>query len=128
MTKSFISLVILILSFLSCGQAEAKFGWADADIVLDFGIEVEPGERQIIIDQAEVGYPFHVDVVWKLHSENCLIQTLQDRDGDGTSKWSTLPDDRLFHNHQAHAIASNIEALAVAATKGQPCSMNPQHD
>ena len=128
MTKSFISLGILILGFLWYGQADAKFGWSDADIVLDFGVDVEPGERQIIIDQAEVGYPFHVDVVWKLHPENCLIQILHDHDGDGTSEWSMLPDDRLFHNHQAHAIASNIEALAVAATIDQPCSMNPQLD
>lgn len=128
MTKSSIRLVILILSFLWCGQADAKFGWADADIVLDFGVEVEPGERQIIIDQAEVGYPFHVDVVWKLHPENCRIETLQDHDEDGTSEWSTLQDDRLFHGHQAHAMASNIEALAVAAKEDQPCSMNPQQD
>lgn len=128
MTKSFISLVILILSFLWCGQTEAKFGWADADIVLDFGVEVEPGERQIIIDQAEVGYPFHVDVVWKLHPENCLIQTLQDHDGDGTPEWRTLSDDHRFNNDPAHAIASNIEALAVTTTKDQPCSLNPQEN
>lgn len=128
MPKPTITLIILLVSLSWCGQAEAKFGWADADIVLDFGVEVEPGERQVIIDQAEVGYPFHVDVVWNLHPEHCLIQTLQDKNGDGTSEWRTLSDDQLFQGKPAHALASNIEALSVVATIDQPCSMNPQQD
>lgn len=128
MSKTFMSLILLFMSLSWCDQTEAKFGWADADIVLDFGVEVEPGERQVIIDQAEVGYPFHIDVVWRLHPQNCAIQTLQDQDGDGTPEWSTISDDQQFHGNPAHAIASNIEALAVVAMKGKPCAMDPQND
>ena len=129
MPKTFMSLFILLLS-VGCHtqDAQAKFGWADADIVLDYGVEVEPGERQVIIDQAEVGYPFQVDIVWRLHPKDCLIQTLQDQDGDGTPEWQTLSDDQLFHGNPRHAITSNIETLAVSAKEGKPCYMDPQKD
>jgi plastocyanin len=129
MPKFFISLTLLLLSFgLSTQMAQAKFGWADADMVLDFGIDLEPGGRHIIVDQAEVGHPFHVDVVWKLHPHNCLIQTLQDKNGDGTSEWQMLEDDQLFDGTPTHAIASDIEALAVTAKKDHPCLMDTQKD
>lgn len=121
-------LIVFMSVFSMPLMAHAKFGWAAADIVLDFGVEVEPGERQVIIDQAEVGYPFHVDIVWRLHPKDCLVQTLQDQDGDGTAAWQTLTDDQLFKGNPAHAIASHIQALAVSANKGTPCSMDPQKD
>jgi len=122
----------LFILLLSAGwftqDAQAKFGWADADIVLDFGVDVEPGERLVIIDQAEVGYPFHVDVVWRLHPKDCLIQILHDQDGDGTPEWQTVSDDQLFYGNPRHAIASHIEALAVTTNEGKPCYMDPQND
>ena len=129
MSKIFISLLILVVTVaVSDQKAQAKFGWADADIILDFGIDLEPGDRQIILDQAEVGYPFHVDVSWKLHPQNCLIQTLRDENGDGTAEWNTLGDDQQFNGTPAHAMATQIEALAVTAKKDQPCSMDPQNN
>ena len=101
------TLLILLLSACWFAQdAQAKFGWTDADIVLDYGVDVELGEKKVIIDQAEVGYPFHVDVVWQLHPKDCLIQTLHDQDGDGTPEWQTVSDDQLFQGNPRHAIAS----------------------
>ncbi len=128
MSKTFLPLVILIGIVAGTQNAEAKFGWAAADIVLDFGVDVEPGERQIIIDQAEVGQPFDVDIVWRLHSHYCLIQTLQAKDGNGSPEWQTIQDDELFNSNPAHAMASNIEALAVATKTDKPCHMDPMQD
>ncbi|MEC4674766.1 MAG: plastocyanin/azurin family copper-binding protein [Nitrospirota bacterium] len=128
MSKTFISLVILIGIVAGTQNAEAKFGWAAADIALDFGVDVEPGERQIIIDQAEVGQPFDVDVVWRLAPRDCLIQTLQAKKEDGSPEWQTLQDDQLFNRNPMHAIASNIETLAVAAKTDKPCHMDPMQD
>lgn len=129
MPKLFISLMMLLL--IACWfipTAHAKFGWADADIVLDFGVDVEPGDRQVIVDQAEVGYPFHVDVVWRLHPTDCLVQVLPAPKDNNPAEWQTLSDDQLFKGNPKHIIASNIEALAVSAKEGKTCSMDPKKD
>jgi plastocyanin len=129
MSKAFSTLVILLLTVCwFTPPAQAKFGWADADIVLDFGVDVEPGERQIIVDQAEVGYPFHVDVVWRPHATNCLIQILPAQKDNHPAEWQTLSDDQLFNGNPRHVIVSNIEALAVSAKEGKSCSMDPKKD
>ncbi|MDH5565019.1 MAG: hypothetical protein OEY91_15525, partial [Nitrospirota bacterium] len=54
--------------------AQATMGWEVGDMVLDFGLNLEPGEQVVLIDKYEVGHPFFVELTWKLNSAHCLLQ------------------------------------------------------
>lgn len=109
-------------------QAEAKVGWSPADIVLDFGMDIEPGDRQVIVTQAEVGHFFHVDIIWRLNPDDCLIQILPGGEERAQAIWQTIGDDLLFKGNPAHADAGNIQSLAIKAQEGKPCRMNAKLD
>jgi len=108
--------------------ASAKFGWGPADIVLDFGVDLEPGERQILVEESEMGQPVHLDIVWRLHQEHCLIVISQDTGRSGQPTRHIVRDDRLFNGNPAHARVMNVKSLAITTPPGMSCRMNPKLD
>ena len=59
--------VLLFLTWGLSAPALATVGWKTGDIVLDFGVTVEPGESKILVDKTEVGQPFSTELTWKLN-------------------------------------------------------------
>ncbi len=97
----------------------ATVGWEAADLIFDFGVYLEPGESQVLVDKAEVGQAFDVKVMWRLNPQDCQLETFRDRDGDGMPEVQALVDDHAFKGDPAHSEASQIESLVLVAQNGR---------
>ena len=108
--------------------ANSTVGWEIGDMVLDFGLDLEPGEQRVLVDKYEVGHPFFVEVTWKLNSDHCLLQ-IQESTGQGdTVMTKTVHDDGLLNGVVFHAVHHQVEAVVMTAAEGKGCEINPAHD
>ena len=106
----------------------ATVGWEAADLIFDFGVYLEPGESQVLVDKAEVGQAFDVKVMWRLNPQGCRLETFRDRDGDGMPEVQALVDDHAFKGDPAHSEVSQIESLVLVAQNGRGCRIDPERD
>ena len=113
----------MLWNFESPLPALATVGWETGDIVLDFGVTVEPGESKILVDKAEVGKLFSVELTWKLNPENCFLQ-VQSSSGNN----EIVQDDGLFEGHPGHAEFSQVEVLSLNAKPGKTCEIDAAKD
>jgi len=108
--------------------ANSTVGWEIGDMVLDFGLDLEPGEQQVLVDKYEVGHPFFVELTWKLNSDHCLLQ-IQESTGLGdTVITKTVHDDGLLNGVVFHAVYHQVEAVVMTAAEGKGCEINPAQD
>lgn len=105
----------------------ATVGWETGDMVLDFGLNLESGERTVLVDKVEVGEPFFVELTWKLNAQSCLLH-VQTPGGDGASSTTLVVDDGLFNGVVSHAVFHNVDEVVVTAQEGQRCEIHPSHD
>ena len=118
----FILLLVLPLT------VEATVGWEIGDMVLDYGLNLQPGESTVLVDKGEVGEPFFVEVTWKMNPQHCFLQAQTSMNEDNVPILKTVVDDRLFNGSPFHATLSRIETLLVTAHEGQTCEIDPSHD
>ena len=115
--------VLLFLNWGLSAPASATVGWLTGDMVLDFGVTVEPEESKILVDKAEVGEPFFVELTWKLNPENCFLQ-VQSHSGNT----DIVEDDGLFDGRPGHAEFSQIVSLTLNAKPGKTCEIDAAQD
>ncbi len=120
-----LSVVFLLLAPIPAG---ATVGWEIGDQVLDFGLNVEPGESTVLVDKYEVGESFFVEVTWKLNPETCRLQYQPASLGESEEALLPVEDDGLFNGSPGHARFPNIDGLFVAAPSDQVCEINPSQD
>lgn len=118
----------LLLVIASSFAAEATVGWEIGDMVLDFGLDLDPGEQAVLVDKYEVGHPFFVELTWKLNSQNCLVQVQESVDQGGTVMTKTVHDDGLLDGVVSHAVHQKVEAVVVTAAEGKHCEIDPSQD
>ncbi|HBP87316.1 MAG TPA: hypothetical protein DD706_06425, partial [Nitrospiraceae bacterium] len=121
--KSFVGAwIIVFVIMLGCPiPVLATVGWEVGDMVLDFGLNLESGERSVLVDKVEVGEPFFVELTWKLHTQNCLLQIQTSTGGDGAPATTQVVDDGLFHGVVSHAVFHHVDEVVVKAQEGQRC-------
>ncbi|WP_447965267.1 cupredoxin domain-containing protein [Nitrospira sp. Ecomares 2.1] len=106
----------------------ATVGWETGDIVLDFGLNLESGERTVLVDKVEVGEPFFVELTWKLNAKNCLLHIQRSTDGEGVPTTILVVDDGLFNGVVSHAVFPKVDEVVVTAREGQRCEIQPSQD
>ena len=121
-------LLILLLIPLISSPAFASVGWEVGDIVLDFGVTVEEGQSHILLDLAEVGKPFSVELSWKLNPKNCYLQVQIRQDQTLAPQLIIVMDDGSFSGHPAHAEFDQVEALSLHAKPGNTCEIEARND
>jgi hypothetical protein len=120
--------IAFLMSLLPPIAAQATLGWEVGDMVLDFGLGLEPGEQVVLIDKYEVGHPFFVELIWKLNSEHCAVQ-IQESSGQGDIVLTkALHDDGLFNGVVFHAVYPEVEAVIVRAAEGKQCEIDPSQN
>ena len=102
-------------------------GWETGDMVLDFGLNLESGDRTVLVDKVEVGNPFFVELTWKLNPQHCRLY-VQTSEGDGPSSTILVVDDGLFNGVVSHAVFQQVDAVVVSAQEGQRCEILPSQD
>ena len=124
-----IGLLINIVNVLGISfPASATVGWETGDMVLDFGVNVENGESEVLVDSSEVGEAFGVELMWRLDSEACHLQVREGSRGNGPAQLKTVLDDGVFGGNPAHAEVSQVEALLFSAHQGKNCSIEGKRD
>jgi hypothetical protein len=108
--------------------AQATVGWEVGDIVLDFGLGLGSGEQVVLVDKYEVGHPLFVELTWKLHSEQCVLQIQETSGQSDTVLIKTVHDDGLLDGLVSHSVHSEVEAVIMAAGEGKQCEINPSED
>jgi len=112
------------LGLLVCLQGgPALAGWNPGDLVVDYGVSLTDGERQVVVDAAEVESKFTADLLWQMDPLGCRVQLRADLNGDGVAEWADLRDDGEFRGRPAHARTPVVEALALVANPGQRCEV-----
>ena len=114
---------LLLLTWCLSAPALATVGWETGDIVLDFGVTVDPGESAVLVDKTEVGKPFFVEVTWKLNAENCFLQVQR-----SSGKNVFVEDDGLFEGRPGHAKFRQVEVLSLHAKAGKTCEIDAAKD
>gem|GEM_PF-1917761 len=122
------SLGIILGTVVFLSPASATVGWGAADLALDFGVSVEPGESYLIIGEAEVGHPFDVEVTWKLHPRHCRLQARYHNERGGNAESQSILDDHTLGGNPAHAVVANLDALFLIASKEGACEIDPARD
>lgn len=107
---------------------QATVGWEIGDMVLDYGLDLEPGEERILVEKEEVGHPFFMEFTWKLNSDNCLLRVQKATNHGETVMTTLVKDDGLFNGVVSHAVHQNVEAVVVTTAEGRPCAINPSQD
>lgn len=102
-------------------------GWETGDMVLDFGLNLESGDRTVLVDKVEVGEPFFVELTWKFNPQNCLLH-VQTSEGDGPPSTTLVVDDGLFNGVVSHAVFQQVDEVVVTAQEGHRCEILPSHD
>ena len=106
----------------------ATMGWEAGDMVLDFGLNLESGERTTLIDTSEVGEPFWVELTWKLNPDHCVLQ-IQESQGEGRALVTkTVMDDGLLNGIVSHAVYPQVDGVMVTAAEGQRCEILPKEN
>ena len=116
-------LVIATGLLLSVWVGPAWAAWSSGDKVVDFGVSLSDGEREVIVDAEAVGNKFEADLLWQGDPLACRVQALIDIARNGVAEWIDLQDDAAFDGHPAHARVAKAEALAVTAHTGRRCEI-----
>ncbi len=127
--KSFVrARIIGLVIMLGCPlPVLATVGWETGDMVLDFGLNLESGERTVLVDKVEVGESFFVELTWKLNAENCLLH-VQTTGGNGAPSTALVVDDGLFNGVVSHAVFQQVDEVVVTAQEGHRCEILPSQD
>ncbi len=121
--------MMLVLIGLTCPlAAQATVGWEVGDMVLDFGLDLESGEQEVLVDAHEVGNSFFVEFTWKLNSQDCLLEVQESRELDATVATTLVKDDGLFGGVISHAVFQRVDAVMVTAAEGKYCDIDPSED
>ena len=72
-----------LLLWLQGGPALAA--WNPGDLVVDYGVSLSDGERQVIVDAAEIESKFAADLLWEMDPLACRAQVLADLNRDGAA-------------------------------------------
>jgi len=125
----------LSLIFLVCCSlllpplvAQATMGWEVGDRVLDFGLNLEPGEQVVLLDKYEVGHSFFIELTWKLNSAHCLLQIQESTGAGDLVVTKVAKDDGLLKGGVSHAVFPAVEAVLVTAAEGKRCEIDPSQD
>lgn len=108
---------------LSVWVGSAWAAWGPGDRVVDFGISLSDGEREVIVDVEAIGNKFETDLLWHVDRLTCRVQALVAADRNGAAKWVDLRDDAAFDGHPAHAHVTMAEGVALAAHPGRQCDI-----
>ena len=108
-------------------SAFSTVGWEAGDMVLDFGLNLDSGERTILVDKVEIGEPFFVELTWKL-DPHCLLEIQTSTGGDGGTATTKAVDDGLFNGVVSHAVFQQVAEVVVTAQEGQRCEIRPSQD
>jgi len=46
-------------------SSHATVGWGPADMIFDYGVEVEPGDYQLFVDGLDLDAPIDGEIYWK---------------------------------------------------------------
>jgi plastocyanin len=115
--------VIVIALILNAWVGSAWAAWSPGDKVVDFGVLLSDGEREVIVDVAAVGNKFDADLLWQIDPLACRVQALIATGEKGAAEWVDLHDDAAFDGHPAHARVTMAEGLAVTAHQGRKCDI-----
>jgi len=116
-------LVMVTGLLLSAWAGPAQAAWSPGDRVVDYGVSLSDGEREVIVDVEAMGNKFAADLLWQVDSFMCRVQGLIATDRNGSAKWVDLQDDAAFDGHPAHAHVTNVEGVAITAHVGKQCEV-----
>ena len=88
---------------LSAWVAPAWAAWSPGDRVVDYGVSLADGEREVIVDAEAMGNKFEADLLWQVDPLTCSAQALIATDRNRAAEWADLQDDAAFDGHPAHA-------------------------
>lgn len=123
-----VGLGLLVMICIHPLVAQATVGWEIGDMVLDYGLDLEPGEERVLVDQEEVGHPFFMEFSWKLNADHCRLHVQESTSQGAAGKATVVKDDGLFNGVVSHAVHQNVVAVVVKTAEGKPCSINPSQD
>ena len=107
----------------------ATVGWEVGEMVLDFGNEVQSGDSKVLVDRADVGDSFTLDLTWKLDQGSCLLEIQQaSTDPKVPAQKKTVDDDGFFNGSPSHASFHQVDALFLTAQPGQTCKIHGAKD
>ena len=115
----FLSILLAFLWSVQPSLVHATVGWEVGDMVLDFGLDLEPGEQAVLVDSDEIGHPFFVELTWKLNPDHCLLQIEESAGDDDEILPKRVIDDGLFNGVVSHAVYPEVRAVLVRAAKGE---------
>lgn len=108
---------------LSAWVGSAWAAWSPGDKVVDYGVLLSDGEREVIVDADAVGDKFEADLLWQVDPLACHVQALIATKRNVAAEWVDLQDDAAFDGHPAHARVSMAEEVAVTAHTGRQCDI-----
>jgi plastocyanin len=97
--------------------------WGPGDKVVDYGVLLSDGEREVIVDVEAMGNKFEADLLWRIDSLTCRVQALIATERNGTAEWVNLRDDAAFDGNPAHARVPMAQGVAVTAHAGRQCDI-----
>lgn len=108
-------LIALLATSLTLDPAHAA--WEAGYTLIDYGITLEDGQREIVLDADELGRPFSGEILWVVDG-NCHVRTQPAITSQPASEWTPLRDSGLYDGHPGHALVKDVQAIAIAAEKG----------
>ena len=115
---------LLFLGTMLCGiPTLATAAWDPGYVLIDFGVHVADGEREVILDTASTGNPFSGEVLWQADPRTCRIQQRVVASPEAKPEWVPLRDSGLYRGRPAHADVTAAQALAILAEKGRTCEV-----
>ncbi len=108
---------------LSAWVAPAWAAWSPGDRVVDYGVSLADGEREVIVDAEAMGNKFEADLLWQVDPLTCSAQALIATDRNRAAEWVDLQDDAAFDGHPAHAHVTMAAGVAVTARPGRQCEI-----
>lgn len=106
----------------------ATIGWGPADVIVDFGVEVEPGDFHLLVDGLDLDAPIDGEIYWKLDPTKCGLKVLREGDTDPQLQGQLLEDDRILNGLPSHAEFSQIKSVALLALTKDPCEVDGVKD
>lgn len=115
-------LIFLVLLLPTFALHPAHGAWEAGYKLIDYGIALEDGQRELLIETDELGRPFSGEILWAVDGD-CHIHTLPASSPQQESEWSVLHDSGLFDGHPAHALVKDVRAIAMVAGKKKTCAL-----
>ena len=102
-------------------------GRETGDMVLDFELNLESGDRTVLVEKVAVGEPFFVERTWKSKLQQCRLH-VQTSEGDGPPSTTLGVDDGLINGVIVHAVFQQVDEVVLSTQEGHRCEMFPSHD